>query len=261
MKLLVKADDYGFTEGINLGIIKSHKDGIVTSTALMTNMPAAVHGVKLIKDYPALCLGQHTNFVIGRPVSDPKDVPSLVEADGNFISSKKSREKIAQGIDPIPNYEEAFKEAEAQTMKFYELTGRLPEYLEGHAIGSPTLAKVYNALAKKYGLVHVSHGDASLNYGITKAPVRAESIYPWYEKGLSPETFFTSGDSKVLEKEFALVVVHPGYLDKEIFDMSSFTKVRVWDIYAVTHPDTLKWVKDNNIELVSYRDIKKHITF
>jgi len=259
MKLIVKADDLGFTEGINLGIIKSHKDGIVTSTALMTNMPAAAHGVKLAKDYPALCLGQHTNFVIGRPVSDPKDVPSLVESDGNFISSKKSREKIAQGIDPIPNYEEAFKEAEAQTLKFYELTGRFPEYLEGHAIASPTLGKVYNALAKKYNLVHISHNDVSLNYRVTKAPERGESIYPWYEKGLSPETFFTSGACKLLGKELALAVVHPGYLDKEIFDRSSFTQVRVWDLYATTHPDTLKWVADNNIELVSYREIKKHL--
>ena len=38
-KLIVNADDFGLTEGSTLGIIRSHEDGIVTSTTLMVNMP------------------------------------------------------------------------------------------------------------------------------------------------------------------------------------------------------------------------------
>lgn len=38
-KLIVNADDFGYSKGINLGIIEAHREGIVTSTTLMTNMP------------------------------------------------------------------------------------------------------------------------------------------------------------------------------------------------------------------------------
>ena len=40
-RCLVKADDYGFTEAISLGILKAYREGIVRSTGVMVNMPAA----------------------------------------------------------------------------------------------------------------------------------------------------------------------------------------------------------------------------
>ena len=45
MKLIVNADDYGMTKGVNLGIIEAHKNGIVTSTTLMVTMPEVEHGL------------------------------------------------------------------------------------------------------------------------------------------------------------------------------------------------------------------------
>lgn len=56
VKVIIEADDFGMSEAINLGIIKSFRDGITTSTLLMPNLDAAVHAVALSKDYPELCL-------------------------------------------------------------------------------------------------------------------------------------------------------------------------------------------------------------
>ena len=74
MKLIVNADDYGMTKGVNLGIIEAHKNGIVTSTTLMVTMPEVEHGLALSKDYPNLGIGLHLNCTLGKPLTDCKSL-------------------------------------------------------------------------------------------------------------------------------------------------------------------------------------------
>ena len=50
MKLIVNADDYGMSRGVNLGIIEAHKNGIVTSTTLMVTMPEVEQALLLARD-------------------------------------------------------------------------------------------------------------------------------------------------------------------------------------------------------------------
>ncbi len=247
MKLLVKADDFGFTEAVSYGIIKAYTKGIVRSTGIMINMPAAKHAIDLIQAYPGLCLGLHVNLVVGKPVSDPEQIPSMVQANGHFRSSKEYREIIATGVDPITNYEEAYHEVEAQILKFYQMSGKMPEYLEGHAIRSKTLNQVYHDLAKRYQLVHLSH-DPSLSWRITELPIRTESIYDWYDQtALPPQSYFTEDHGKIMEKQCALLVSHPGYVDDDLIHMSSYTIVRTKDLCALTHAQTLQWIEANQI--------------
>ena len=68
-KILVRADDLGYCEGVNYGIAKSVKDGIIRSVGLMPNMPDAEHGLKLLEGLP-VCLG---HCIPGRE----KHIPSL----------------------------------------------------------------------------------------------------------------------------------------------------------------------------------------
>ena len=79
MKLIVQSDDLGITEAVSCGIERGIRDGVVTCTGLFSNMPAAEFAVNLIRPYPNVCLGQDINLVAGRPVSDPADIPSLVQ--------------------------------------------------------------------------------------------------------------------------------------------------------------------------------------
>lgn len=87
VKVIVDADDFGMSEAINHGIIKSYVDGLTTSTLLMPNLPTAEHAVALAKNYPGLFVGQHTNFLLGKPCADPCMIPSLVDEQGNFHRS------------------------------------------------------------------------------------------------------------------------------------------------------------------------------
>ena len=152
MKVIMRADDLGFCEAVNYGIIKSIKDGLITTVGLMPNMgSSSKHGAELMQSYPRICLGQHTNICLGVPVSDPKLVPSLVDENGEFLTSKVYRNSKEDFI----NYNEVKLEVEAQLNKFIELTGKKPYYLEGHAIMSKKFFKALEEVAKKHDILYI----------------------------------------------------------------------------------------------------------
>lgn len=85
--LIVNADDFGLTPGVNRAIIEAHMRGIVTSATLMANMPAFDEAVRLAKTHPTLGVGLHFNITQGQPVSPPHKVRSLLGANGEFLGS------------------------------------------------------------------------------------------------------------------------------------------------------------------------------
>lgn len=83
-RLIVNADDFGLSRGINDAIFAAHTDGILTSASLMANQPASEHAVELLHKMPHLGVGVHLNLTSGTPVLSPREVPSLVGDDGAF---------------------------------------------------------------------------------------------------------------------------------------------------------------------------------
>lgn len=82
--LIVNADDFGISEGVNKGIIEAHRRGILTSTTAMANMPAFEHAVQLARENPELGVGVHLNLTSGTPLLPPSQIPRLVRPDGRF---------------------------------------------------------------------------------------------------------------------------------------------------------------------------------
>lgn len=79
--LIVNADDFGTSEGINSGIVEAHSHGIVTSTSLMVGAAAAAHAVTLAREHPALSIGLHWDLDSGgQPTVDLAD-PAAVRAE------------------------------------------------------------------------------------------------------------------------------------------------------------------------------------
>ena len=117
MKIMVRADDLGYSRGVNYGIYDTVKKGVIKNIGFMVNMPDSVEGYELVKDLD-ICLGQHTNVCIGTPVSDPKLIPSLVDENGQFKSSRTYR----QSKEDFVVLEEAIIEIEAQYERFKEIT-------------------------------------------------------------------------------------------------------------------------------------------
>ena len=151
MRLFVRADDLGITEAVNYGILKSIEDGIVRNVGLMVNTPASTHGYNLVKDIENLSIGQHTNIIIGKPISNPKDIPSLVDEKGEFISSKVHRSTDKD----LVLYDEAIIEIEAQLNKYIEITGKKPDYIDAHAVMSENYNKALEEVAKKHDILYL----------------------------------------------------------------------------------------------------------
>lgn len=84
MKLIINADDFGLTSGVNRGIIDCFLAGSVTSTTLMVNAPATCEAVAMAKANPALGVGLHFNMTLGRPLCPTKEVPTLHDGEGRF---------------------------------------------------------------------------------------------------------------------------------------------------------------------------------
>lgn len=77
-RLIVNADDFGFTRDVNEGIVSCHREGILTSTTLMATGLAFRHAVELAKANPSLDIGCHLVLVQGLGL--PADVPALIQA-------------------------------------------------------------------------------------------------------------------------------------------------------------------------------------
>ena len=88
-KLIVNADDFGLTNGVNRAIIEGHARGAITSATLMANMPAFDAAVRLAKDHPSLGVGLHFN-ITGTPVADASRVGSPIDDSGEFWGTSQA---------------------------------------------------------------------------------------------------------------------------------------------------------------------------
>src|ERR1700751_3171264 len=82
--LIVNADDLGWTEGVNRGILEAHRNGIVTSASLLANGASFADGIDGAKSTRGLGVGVHLNLSDGAPVAPRELVTSLLDNDGEF---------------------------------------------------------------------------------------------------------------------------------------------------------------------------------
>jgi hopanoid biosynthesis associated protein HpnK len=78
--LIVNADDFGFTSGVNRAIVEAHTRGVVTSATLMANGPAFAEAAQLAKTVPKLSVGCHVVLTDGEPVVAAGELPSLTSS-------------------------------------------------------------------------------------------------------------------------------------------------------------------------------------
>jgi predicted glycoside hydrolase/deacetylase ChbG (UPF0249 family) len=111
-ELIVNADDLGLSPGINNGIARAHREGIVTSASLMVRQPAAEAAAELVQDLPNLGIGLHVD--LAEWAAQPSGwAPVYVFVDGS----------VAAAVE---------EEVELQLRLFEHLMGRLPDHLDSH---------------------------------------------------------------------------------------------------------------------------------
>jgi chitin disaccharide deacetylase len=84
-RLIVNADDFGLTAGVNRAIAELHRAGVLSSTTLMARAAATDQAIELATSTPSLGVGCHVVLVDGEPVLKPQELPTLVDrATGRF---------------------------------------------------------------------------------------------------------------------------------------------------------------------------------
>jgi len=161
--LIVNADDLGWTDGVNRGIVEAFHRGIVTSASLLANGAAFAAGVDVARSAPGLGVGVHLNLSDGPPVADPESVASLLNGDGEFADGPESLllRCARRGIVLT----EVENEWDAQIQKVRD-AGIAPTHLDGHKHVHmlPGFFEIALRLAKRHGIgaIRVSLESSSL---------------------------------------------------------------------------------------------------
>jgi predicted glycoside hydrolase/deacetylase ChbG (UPF0249 family) len=174
-RLIVNADDLGYSDGVNRGIFEAHERGIVTSASLMVDGPASAEAAELARAAPRLSVGLH----------------AVLDRRGKLL------------VPPA----ECERELERQLDRFEELVGRRPTHVDSHHFvhRRRELAPAFAAFAERHALplrdVTVRH--CGLFYGRWGGASHTEQV--GVESLLAILAQLEEGDTEL--------GCHPGYAD------------------------------------------------
>ena len=247
-KLMIRADDLGYCEAVNYGINRAVRDGIVRCVGVMPNMEWAEHGVRLL-DGTDVIFTVHANICQGKPITDPKLIPSLVDENGIF----KDKSLYREAKEDFVVLDEVILEVEAQYLRLAELTGKKPFMVEAHAVPSNNFNKALAIVAKKYGV-------ECLSFVPGRGPKVGKYIFKFSMDSGNADYVPFESLKKAMDQEFAedeamLMVLHPGYVDEYVMNTSYITTQRAKEVAMAINPEVPKWCEENGVQLITYADL------
>ncbi len=251
-RLIVNADDLGRAPGINAGVLRAHREGIVTAATLMANAYAAAEAGRFAREMPSLDVGVHLTLTYGRPLADPRRISSLVEPDGAFPRGPDAFRRTGRA-----NKDEALIEYRAQYVRAAELIGRAPSHLDTHhwLHDEPALEWAIAALAGETGAAVRPH-DGAQRDRLRTAGVRTVDAYV--------REFQHEGhvDITTLDRILAMIAdgivelgCHPGEVDAELAATSSYAALRRSELATLTDARARATVDRCGIVLSTYADL------
>lgn len=285
-ELILNADDFGLTRGVNEGIVRAHREGILTSATLMANGPAFEDAVERAKQNPQLGVGCHLVLVGGLAVAPREKIPSLADRDGRLPRSiGVLMAKLSCGRVRSRDVE---TELRAQIEKLRR-AGIEPTHLDTHKHTHvhPRVMSALGRVAQEFGITRVRkpvenlrdswrmsrREGAGLQNLMAAATVRAvalrfHTISRRY--GLrSPDHFLglaltgrLSGAAlcrliDTLPEGRTEIMVHPGICDTELAATGSrLQQQRQTELDGLLDPEVRRTIVNQGIRLISYRDLR-----
>jgi hopanoid biosynthesis associated protein HpnK len=285
-RLIVNADDFGFTAGVNRAIVEAHTQGIVTSATLMANGRAFADAVSQSKTLPTLGVGCHVVLIDGQPVADSKQLSSLTSIDGQFGNSLKpfAARALTGRLDP----DEIEAEIRAQIHKLqaagirvshvdtHKHTHLFPAVLRpllrtARACGVGAIRNPFGPrkplrsgdlvkrprLWTRYAEVRIFRALATKFRNAAKREgfVTTDGTFGIVVTGALDEQLFRSIASIIPEGTWEFVC-HPGYNDDDLRSASTrLRESRETELRLLTMPAVRELLAQQEIELISYRDL------
>jgi hopanoid biosynthesis associated protein HpnK len=284
--LIVNADDLGWTDGVNRGIVRAHRNGIVTSASLLANGAAFESAVEMARSAPALGVGVHLNLNDGKPVSPPESIPSLVTAKGEFAGGPETfMLRIARRN---LNLKEVETEWGHQIQKIVD-AGIHPTHLDGHKHVHmlPGLFEIALRLARRHGIgaIRVAHETSTLRAALScgeqqNSPVvlkqgvqaRALKLLARDARAMAEKAGVATADCfcgiaqtgelhvegvkrllQSLPEGSTEMMCHPGYMDADL--EKSATRLqdsRALEVEILTNAEIRNLVASQGIRLIDY---------
>ena len=270
-RLIVNADDFGFTPDVNSGIVEAFTEGILTSTTLMANGPAFDGAVDLAVSHPGLDIGCHLVLIGGFSVADPgKPLPTTL---GQFLL------RVGAGWSKA-----AIEEEFCAQIEKIRSAGLTPSHLDTHKhthLAPPVLDAMLSA-ARRYGIKWIRR---PFDLPLTAARAGAGFSTRMIQRGLSPlrrrftakleasgaratdafAGFQLTGRFRAVELSELIAALpegstefmcHPGHCRDELLAAPTRLKQsREIELRALTSDQAIRALEASNIELTSYRDI------
>jgi chitin disaccharide deacetylase len=150
-KVIVTGDDFGLALPVNEAIVRAHHSGVLTTASLMVGEKFCQDAIERARQYPSLKIGLHLALVEGRPVSNPGNIPDLIDDTGAF-SSHLARTGFKYFFYPgIRNQIET--EIRAQFEAFHQTGFNLDHVnVHNHMHFHPTVLRLILRIGKEYGL-------------------------------------------------------------------------------------------------------------
>jgi predicted glycoside hydrolase/deacetylase ChbG (UPF0249 family) len=276
-RLIVNADDYGRTAGVSDGILRAHRAGIVTSTTAMMNVPGSEGPLRVARQEPNLGLGVHLVFTSGQPVLPPDEVPTLVDAKGNFLAAEVWKTSLGR-----MDLNELWAEWQAQIVMFHGVFAARPDHIDCHHFIHlhPSIFEMYLRLAQQErvparvpiltGVVSdESPGAFAARFGIepetAPAVIDSDLAALRQHRVPHPDNFcadFFGDEGVTLDRLLAILdslpdgvtemMAHPGIADEELRSTSTYTIQRELELEILCHPAVKAFVAKAGIELVNF---------
>ena len=280
-RAIINADDFGLCRGVNEGIIKAHREGILTSATLMANMPGFEEAVALARENPRLGVGIHLNLLRGAPVSPPDKVPTLLAPSGLLWGS------VYVFLRRLWTGRISFAEVEAELRAQVEkvLAAGVPAThvdSEKHLHTVPAVFRTVARIIPDYGLRRVRFinefcispqlAQTAKSWAISLACRRMRRRLREHAIMTADRFYGLCGSGRMTVRRLARILdrlgegtaeimVHPGYMTEELVALERTTgsyyinNRRELELGTLLDPELREIVKRRAIELTTYREI------
>jgi hopanoid biosynthesis associated protein HpnK len=289
-RLIVNADDFGLTGGINRAIGEAHSQGIVTSATLMANSSAFEDAVNLTRELPQISIGCHVVLVDGAPLLNPLQVRSLIAPKmaqpGRFHSSLARF--AARALTGRLDESQIEAEAVAQIRKL-QAAGIRVSHLDTHKHTHlfPTVARAILRAARACGIRAVRNPFSprtALSRGLLRTAPRLwkrslqvrvlDQLRDRFLRLVADADMITTDgslgivaagvlDLALFEREITLMppgtwelVCHPGYSDSDLDRVRTRLRdSRIQELKLLVSSEARAILNRQSIDLLSYRDL------
>ncbi len=266
IRLIVNADDFGLTESVSEGIIKSFGKGIVRSASVIVNTPAFEYSIELLKQNPGLDAGIHLVFV-GEDSALTGVIDGLTKNDGTFYLNWK-RVLFNLALRSL-NMEKAEKEARAQIERLLK-NGVTPSHIDSHQHLHllPHFSRMVLKLAKEYRIRYVRCPTSSskryfgMNYlsrELKKLLVANGFPEPPEFRGFECRGRFNTKELRRIIENLKPgtyeLMVHPGIENNALRQKYRWGYKWEEELSALTDPEVNDLLARNNLKLISFREL------